>query len=182
MNFFIISSSFLTFFILYNYNALIAGYPDYLSRLSRLLLSFFFPANPSRNSCIPHDCRDQKVHESSSILFLYQTDLVVGLQFYTVPFPPFAKSTTLIITSKAFLCAVWDWKQLLRKFLFLNIIFNGSCLVSSLSLSLSLDLSLSLSLFTSPPPVLFLLLFDSPKIVLKMNGDLSISDPYIRLP
>ena len=43
MNFFIISSSFLTFFILYNYNALIAGYPDYLSRLSRLLLSFFFP-------------------------------------------------------------------------------------------------------------------------------------------
>ena len=60
--------------------------------------------------------------------------------------------------------------------------FNGSCLVSSLSLSLSLDLSLSLSLFPSPPPVLFLLLFDSPKIVLKMNGDLSISDPYIRLP
>ena len=41
MNFFIISSSFLTFFILYNYNALIAGYPDYLSRLSRVLLSFF---------------------------------------------------------------------------------------------------------------------------------------------
>ena len=60
--------------------------------------------------------------------------------------------------------------------------FNGSCLVSSLSLSLSLDLSLSLSLVPSPPPVLFLLLFDSPKIVLKMNGDLSISDPYIRLP
>ena len=41
MNFFIILSSFLTFFILYNYNALIAGYPDYLSRLSRVLLSFF---------------------------------------------------------------------------------------------------------------------------------------------
>ena len=41
MNFFIISPCFLTFFILYNYNALIAGYPDYLSRLSRVLLSFF---------------------------------------------------------------------------------------------------------------------------------------------
>ena len=41
MNFFIIMPSFLTFFILYNYNALIAGYPDYLSRLSRVLLSFF---------------------------------------------------------------------------------------------------------------------------------------------
>ena len=41
MNFFIIAPSFLTFFILYNYNALIAGYPDYLSRLSRVLLSFF---------------------------------------------------------------------------------------------------------------------------------------------
>ena len=41
MNFFIITPSFLTFFILYNYNALIAGYPDYLSRLSRVLLSFF---------------------------------------------------------------------------------------------------------------------------------------------
>ena len=41
MNFFIIRPSFLTFFILYNYNALIAGYPDYLSRLSRVLLSFF---------------------------------------------------------------------------------------------------------------------------------------------
>ena len=61
--------------------------------------------------------------------------------------------------------------------------FNGSCLVSSLSLSLSRSLSLSLSLSSPPPPpVLFLLLFDSPKIVLKMNGDLSISDPYIRLP
>ena len=105
MNFFIITSSFRTFFILYNYNTLIAGYPYYLSRLSPVLLSFF-SANPSRNSCIPHGFRDQKVQESSSILFLYQTDLVVGLQFYTVPFPPFAKSTTLIITSKAFLCAV----------------------------------------------------------------------------
>ena len=43
MNFFIISSSFRTFFILYNYNTLIAGYPYYLSRLSPVLLSFFFP-------------------------------------------------------------------------------------------------------------------------------------------
>ena len=51
--------------------------------------------------------------------------------------------------------------------------FNGSCLASSLSLSLSSP---------PPPPVLFFLLFDSPKIVLKMNNDLSISDPYIRLP